>query len=42
VKQSEPDGVRLATSKAVGGISTKRSGGEKPLSAAQVFHETLA
>jgi hypothetical protein len=42
VKRSEPDGVRPAISKAVSGISTKQSGGEKPLFAAQVFHETLA
>jgi len=36
VKRSEPDGVRPATSKAVGGISTKQSGGEMPASAARL------
>ena len=42
VKRSEPDGVRPAISKAVGGISTKQSGGEMPVSAAQSSHEILA
>ena len=36
MKRSEPDGVRPATRKAVGGISTKQSGGEKPPSAARL------
>jgi hypothetical protein len=34
VKRSEPDGVRPAPSKAVSGISTEQSGGEKPVSVA--------
>jgi hypothetical protein len=40
VKRSEPGGVGPPTGNAVNGISTKQSGGEKPLSAALLKQAT--